>query len=481
MVKLAAPLRSLLIVGAAAGIVAGASHADVTADWGRSSDQVAAADRSSAALQAVQVCAGPDRPGTPGFDANLTQRVSLSTAVAPEKLVQGGSDTGSLRIDSAPTGITPSITATRSAPDPVTIDKPVSAVLTGTGRSALGVTATQFAIDTDKTVAGLAMQACQSPVNDAWVPLGGNQVGRLDRVVLTNPSSSAITVDAVVVGRQGPVAGKGGSDVVVGPHDRRVISIGDFDTDLTDAMLHVTSIGGPVAVTVADVLMVGERRAGESLAGPIAPPSKDQTIPAFAVVAGAPDVRVAVPGRDDATVRVQAIDASGNVVADEVRDLTAGTSSAVPLTGAGRGTYSVRVTADAPVVAAGLAVTGSTGTTDLAWASASDPITALGGLALPTLPSDLSAELVIAPNDRAQRVEVVTGATTQTITVPADRPVKLDVTDSSAIWITPRSGGPTHAGVVVSGRSKDGDLLEILPVEPVVNAATVRDVTAGVD
>ena len=477
MVNLAAPLRTLLAIGAAAGVVVGASHTDVRADWGRPGDRVATADRASTALQSVQVCAGPDRPGTPGFE-KARQNVTVATAFAPADLLQDAGSTGRLTTTTAPAAGSPDVLTSRTAPAPMTLDRPAAPVLVGTGRLALGVTATQAALEFEPTVTGLAMSACRAPVHEAWIPLGGNQVGRLDRAVLTNPSSSPITVDVAVVGHHGAVSGKGASNLVVPAHDRRVVSIGDFGDDLADAMLHVTSSGGPVGVTVADALMMGERRAGESLAGPTAPPSENQTIPAFVVAAGSANVRVAVPGPDAATVRVQAMDTSGNVVADEVQEVAGGTTGAVPLTGAGRGTYAVRVTADVPVVAAGLAVTGTTGSTDLAWATSTEPVTRLGGLALPPLPAGLTASLVLAPGERTQRVLVVTGSSRRDVTVPSDRPVVLDITGESSIWVTPRGGGQVTAGVVVAGERSNWDLLEILPVQPVVSAAKVRDVTA---
>ena len=83
-------------------------------------------------------------------------------------------------------------------------------------------------------------------------------------------------------------------------------------------------------------------------------------------------MRVAVPGKDQAIVRVRAIDTSGAVALDKVQTIDAGASKGVTLTGLKAGDYDVQVTSDVPVAASAMSRTADSGTTDLTWSPA-DP------------------------------------------------------------------------------------------------------------
>lgn len=474
--KARGPIRAVAAAAAVAAVVGGVQLAPERVDLGGDLPAVASAD-SAAAVSTTLTCPGPDRPGTEGF-RSAAQTVTQRTAIAPAELVTDA-DAGELTARSLPAGklaVQPVTTRDGGAPHP--LKQPAALVLQGTGGLGLGVSAAQWAIDDEDTVSGLAATSCTPVVQDGWLPLGGNQDGRVVRLVLANPSRSAVTVDAKAYGRDGVIDGLGVDGEVVPAGDRKVITLGSFDEKSAEAMLHVTSSGG-VSVTAVDTLQVGERRAGQAMARPVQP-GKDLVLPAFAVHDRKPHLRVAVPGGQDATVRVRIMNFLGEVVADEVSTAPGGGSGAVKLPSMPSGVYSARVSADVPVVAASLGRTGTSGDTDLSWALPSVATTSLTGGPVPSLPSGATARLVLFGTGGA-RADVVTtgeGGGTTTHQVPDDRPTPIDVTGKDAVWVKVRSG-KVFAALELGGTAEKQTLGEIVPLGPVTDQPQVRSVTGA--
>lgn len=480
MVSAAALARTVVVCVASAGLVYSATQVDVRADWSRAGDD--RASRSlSAAMSTTVVCPGPDRPGTPAYERAL-QTVTVTTSAAPAALLDETAAGGSMqttRLPESAGGAPPRLSAR-----PATAGAPLTGAgsvrIVGQGGLATGLAALQHSVEQEKTVGGLAATACSQPVADAWIPLGGNQSGRVSRVVLSNPGSSAVTADVAVIGSKGRVAGKGAAGVVVPPSDRVVVNIGDFDADLANAMVHVTSRGGAVSVSGNDVLMTGETRAGVASAAPIQA-STDQVLPVVPVQAGRAGVRVAVPGAAT-TVRVRAIDATGLVVTDEVVDLPGGVTSAVALQGISRGSYAVRVTAEQPVVAAAQTDAATQGPSDISWSTATPAVPALTGSPVPSV-SGVRTWLAIFAPDKAATVDVVTigpGGGNRRLAVAADTPTWVEVTGRDAVWVRVRSGS-VHAALSSAGTQGAQPLLEVAGLEPVLVKPAVRDTSAERD
>lgn len=481
MVKGLTALRAVVVTAVAAGLVYGSNQVDVTADWSRSGDR-AAARASTAAMNTTLVCPGPDRPGAPGQDQS-PQRVAVSSGVAPTAWI-GGSGAGSLQFTRLPADGSGAPQERTNAVENERTDLSGAAALrlTGAGSLARGVAALQYAVDDEPTVAGLVMNACSAPTKDAWLPIGGNQAGRLGRVVLTNPTQTPVTVDVAVVGHAGEVADKGANGVVVPPGDRVVVGVGDFDGSLADAMVHVTSRGGSVGVTGFDVWMTGETPSGAAASAP-AQAGTDLILPAFQVTTGTPRVRVAVPGGEAATVRVRLVDADGLVVADEVQDVPAGATGSVAMQGVPAGWYALRVTSEQPVAAAAMTSAVATGRSDISWSTSADGTEGVVGTPLPMLPAGVRSTISLYSPDKPATVELVTtgdGGRTQQVQVEADRETRLEVTGRTGVWVRVRSGS-VHAALASSGRDSAGPLLEVAALEPVVVKSDLRESTAELD
>ena len=472
-------VRAVVVAAAAGGVVFGSAEVDVDADWSRGSDN-RAAQNASAALNTTLVCPGPDRPGTPGYE-DAKQTVDLATGGAPASVLKPHGE-GAVRAARLPSGAG-AAPPTRTAPVQVARDRVSGAGgvhLDGSGSAATGLAALQSWDDEEQSVGGFAMAPCGVLTKDTWFPLGGNQSGRVGRVVISNPSSAPVTVDAEVLGRGGVDAGQGAKGLVVAPGDRAVVGVGDFGDDLSDAFVHVVARGGAVAVSGVDAWMTGETRSGQAGSAPAAA-GTDLVLPQVPVVAGTPTVRVAVPGALGTSVRVRAIDSAGLVVADEVTDVDAKSTVAVPLTDVPKGSYAVRVTSEQPVAAAVLAMANTSGTSDIGWATPVRSSGALIGSPLPKLPEGAGATLGLFSADRPATVDVVTDdGAPRRVHLEKDRPLRLDVRGRDSVWVRVLAGS-VRGSVVVSGQIEDRPVLEVSPLEPVAVEATVRESTAERD
>lgn len=473
--------RSTVAVAAAGAMVWAASRADGSVDSTRPADDnsVSAARSVDAARRTTLTCTGPDQRGAAGSDGT-TQKTEVTTAAAPQQLV--GSATGGsakLRIGSSaartfslqPAGVRSAWISTAAG----------ATVLADRGLS-VGLTATQTTRDDADDGSGLAISPCTGTTTDSWLFGGGAAKGRLARLVLVNPGSTAVTVNAAVVGSSGTDRTKSASDVVVGPGERQVLVLGAFPDSLAQPAVHVTASGGGIAASLTDVDMAGETTRGESTSTPVTSSSRELRIPAVTATDADPVVRVAVPGTSDAIVRVRATSADGEVVVDEVRTVRAGRVAAMALTGLAKGSYAVRVTADEPVSAAALSRTADSGTADLDWASAVPAISGFGSVALPSSVPDRSSTLtLLATRSTSVRVWTRTDGdvTQRTVRVSADRPVSTSVGQASAVWVDPGQDS-VYAAVTMTGKGS-GPLLSSVPVLPASTTAGAVDVSPSRD
>jgi hypothetical protein len=212
---------------------------------------------------------------------------------------------------------------------------------------------------------------------------------------------------------------------------------------------------------------------------------------------GAPVLRVAVPGREDAVVRWRLLGPSGQVAptGSAAATVAAGTVADLPVEGLPPGSYTLVVDADVPVVAGAASFSGGgSAGTDVSWATSAAP---LGGASLVALPAadDIGAVLALSADDSAAdvlvtavdaagagvgetRVPVATGATTR-VDVDALAP-----DGAVALVVTPPEGaGGIYGAVELTARVAGiGDGVSALPVRPQPQApadVTVRTVRGG--
>lgn len=453
--KVIGAIRAIVAVAAGAGLVWGASQATETADATRPADvRHVVSDTTSGTLSDVALsCAGGETSGhvevasTPAAwlsSATSNGSVSLTGKHTDRlKLARGGVADGALPADTASTVV-------------------------GKGGLATGLVATQTRLDDSATARGLAVAQCGTPVQDGWYFGGGDAAGRVARLTLVNAGATATTVNATVLGKDGPDSAASVKGTVLAPGERKVLVLGRFGSSLASAAVHVTATGAGVAASLTDAWLDGETPVGEDTTSSPVIPAEKLVVAGVSATSAAPEARVAVPGKDAGIVRVRAISPSGAVAFDEVSTIAAGTSDAVRLTGLETGRYEVQVTADVPVAAAVLSRTANSGTTDLTWSPATAAVGGPAGIALPSgIPNRSTALMLAAPRRTKADVITVTGTGTssKSVEIPADRPVVVGVEGAAAVWVRPAGGGQLYAALTIGGRRNDAALLATVPLQ----------------
>lgn len=480
-------LRALVVVAASAGLVVGAGHVRGSLDVSPASASTLATGSSTDArgrravpvTSSAVVCPGPEAAGVQGLKESAVTGIGLLVATPPAGLVPRPSGTSrapdQVRLSGLPAGGSwPTLTGrTRlaSAGDQAAR----SVLVTGTGSLAPGVVATQRSRPQGSQRA-LVSAACRPPVAESWLVGGGGQPGRRERVVLSNPGATSVSVDLSVVGSKGPIVSPNGRGVVVGPHSRTVVLLDAISGSEPAPVVRVTAYGGDVAAVLQDSWLDGVVPRGADDALPSAAPSRDQVLPGV-TVAGTATLRVAVPGDQEAVVQTRVLTPSGprTVPRDAVVRVPAHSSHDIDLTGLRTGSYAVQVRADVPVVAGAMVQrrAGSGGPSDLAWTTAAPPLTALAGMPLRS-PSDssLTSTLSLAATHGTGSVRVTQVAAdgsvrSSEVQVVEDGVGALDLGRSVALWLSVRSG-TVRAAVVTTGVDTQGTLVSVTPLDDLV-------------
>ncbi|TYL52493.1 DUF5719 family protein [Agromyces mariniharenae] len=315
-----------------------------------------------------------------------------------------------------------------------------------------------------ETLGGFAAAACGEAVADVWLVAGATNLGRSGIVLLSNPTPVAATVDVRVSGEAGAVDAPSALGIIVPPGSQRVLSLAGLAPNLVSPVVHVTSTGGAIAASLEQSTIVGLAPAGAELTGATAAPGTTQVIPGLVVPqAGGvealedhadgddfPAVRLFAPGNAPVAVSIGIVPESGAGGTTLDVSLEPGRVLDVPLGVLDAGTYTVRVEADAPVVAAARAsVGGSEGQTDaaapsdFAWTVATAPLLDSAVVAVPPGPS-ATLHLVNPAGADAQATLRLDGQE-RTVVVPAAGAVSVPLGGATSVVLSGTQG--LHAGV----------------------------------
>ncbi|MFC6354822.1 DUF5719 family protein [Luethyella okanaganae] len=340
-----------------------------------------------------------------------------------------------------------------------------------------------------ETIAGLAVAACGEAAADSWLVAGSTDIGRTSLVLLSNPTTVAATVDLTVYGESGAVEAPGATGILVQPGSQRVVPLAGLAPNLKSPVVRVSTRGGQVVASLEQSIVRGLEPGGVELVGITAPPSVEQVVSGFIVVARAadpalsndtgysddqPGLRLLAPGGEPATATVSVAGEGGAVGTSLEVSLAPGIVTEVPLSSLATGTYTVRVTADQPVVAAARSSVVGAGGKDFGWFVSSGALIGDAFLGVASGPSpvmhlsnptSMDQRLILTPED-GQPVEVVVAAG-KSVSQPV-RPVTRYTLAGAA-------------GVVVSvGYQGDGQLssFAVLPAGPLAAPITVYAETA---
>ncbi|WP_312678129.1 DUF5719 family protein [Microbacterium sp.] len=401
----------------------------------------AAGDRAAVELPAlppagpsIATCAGPVLAA--GRD---TANASMLADAAPQALTEGAAG-----------GVAPETTTLRA-----------SDVADGAGPTVLTVPPTDGAV-TDLAAAGsatvaasdlsgFAASACTRAAMESWIVAGSATTGAADLVVLANPGDVAAQVTITVYGATGQSVPAAGSGIVVAAGTQRVVPLAALALGEENPILQITAAEAPVRASLQASLTRILVPGGLDQVGASAVPTEQIVIPGVPVVTApgaagesnvATSLRLLAPAADaNATVTVvRDGGAAGATAQPQTVALTAGIPLQLDLSGLEIGTYTVVVTATAPVTGAVRAASGFGAGSDFGWFAAADEVTAPALVAVADGPTP---QLTLASmSDATQTVGLTGGDGVRTdVTVPTGGSVTVPVTAGAVYRIEPGDDG----------------------------------------
>jgi hypothetical protein len=343
-------------------------------------------------------------------------------------------------------------------------------------RTRVDVAAAGSATVSADDLAGFAASACRPPLLESWLVGGSGETGAADLVLLSNPGVVPATVQLTVFGSAGEQTPPGGTDVVVAPGTQRVIPLAGLVLGEASPVVRVSAVGAPVHASLQASITRTLTPGGVDQVGAIPEPQTAQTITGIAVTRspgteGASDVatvlRMLAPSADTtATIAVTAVGREEPALDPQEVPLVAGQPVEVDLRGLPVGSYTVRVEAEEPLVAAVWQATGFDGGDDFAWYTPSPLVSVPSLFAAPsgpppalTLvnPADEPVDVSVSSEDGAYRLEV---------SVPANGSMTARLSPRTVYVLDP-GAGEIRAGLSLTG---DGALAG-MPVWPADAAA----------
>jgi hypothetical protein len=506
------------VLAAAAGITAGSSLVPASLQAAGSAAQPLPRSLSSASL----VCPGPEtllvpeggEPVGPGGTVLLRALLAASGDPSSARLKLFGASSAAVNgLSPAAADPPPSDAPARETGGSLELTAPATGtaikVLAGTAlgpavldstsaNTAPALAAVQSTLARSGNLRGLAATACTVPNSDSWLVGGGTMGGERLRLLLANPAAAAAVVDVDLHGPDGRVPAPSGEGVVVPAGGEVPIFIDALAPGLARVAVHVTTRSGRVRATLHDSLLRGLVPAGADDVPVAAVPAKQQVVPGVSVVngyaataddpaaAGSTSVRIAVPGAEEAVVRVRLLNSSGEVALPRaaVVNIPAGGVADVPLSAIASGIYTAVVDADVPVVAGARVgrggVSGQTPASEFGWAAAARRLSGAGYAVLP--PAANSTLSLVAPQ-RAGAVVVQEVHADGTLADPSD--VEVPGGGSTTVALSPSavavklsgfSGAPLAASIVATVDDPRGQLISVLSVNLV--AASVAPASA---
>lgn len=490
-------VRAVAITGLAAALVYGAGSGSLAR-----LDLAAALDRAdSTPEQAAQQaglavisdstlgCVGPglvglDNPSVPETD----QGVSVSAGSAPlEALPEGvaAEEGGGITLGVVPDGEVSEVSARGEV---ATLSAQGSTWVRAVAQGALaaGFAGTQLGYSFEEQQWGMATAVCGGALDDLWLVGGGDETGRVERLILANPTGNPVTVTAEVLGAAGPVSVVGGTGIVVPPAGRHVVLLDALAPGEERPVIHVTTTGGPVVAALGDRWLEGTVDRGTEVTTATAAPGTSLVIPA--VPAPRPDsadiamVRVAAPGQEAAVVQLRALTPDGPVRLEQgVTNVAPGSVVDVDVADLPAGTQGIEVSSDTPVLAAAHVQrrAEADGAGDLAWIPATAPTSELHGAPLATSADGAIKGSLSVTSLEGATVEVVTvvaGAVESSeVTIPAASSHTVELpAQTESVWVQPHQG-TVSAAVVSTLEHELGTLIAGLPLP---EAAVTRQLRA---
>ncbi|WP_243063545.1 DUF5719 family protein [Humibacter sp. RRB41] len=338
----------------------------------------------------------------------------------------------------------------------------------------------QSQVASESDIAGLAAASCGEASADSWLVAGSTTLGSTSLVLLSNPSAVQDTVNLTVYSEAGVAQAPAARGIVVRAGSQLVVPLAGVVPNAQASVVRVQSTGGTIYASLQQSAVQGLAPQGVELVEPTASPARNLVIPGMVVANTArlsggaegassllPSVRLLATGTSTVHATVTATSESGKViVATAQATLQGGAVREVSFDHIIDGSYTVRVSADGPVVAAARTVDAAAApssaesataqaeaaTQDFAWFVASSP---LEDTALLAVPSGGSPKLHLS-NTTAKDASVTLmrpGTSSRSLKVPAHAAIAVAVTGSASYTLRGAKGLRASVSLTSDGAS----------------------------
>ncbi|MBP2437583.1 DUF5719 family protein [Microbacterium amylolyticum] len=256
------------------------------------------------------------------------------------------------------------------------------------GTDPIAVSGAGSALLNEPDITGFAASACRAPTPEAWLVGATVATGITDIVVVANPSEVAATVSLEVFGVDGRTRPPGG-EFALPAGAARAIPVASISGAEQSPVVRVIASGAPVRASLQSSRVMTLDPVGVDVQAAAAP-ATSAVIPRLTITESAaesPDEPTAlrllsIEGVDAVADVTVVSESSGGVAFSATLELAADQPLSVDLADLAAGSYTVRVDAESPIVAAVRNVAGA----DYGWSVAAPELDETSLVTLPDAP-----------------------------------------------------------------------------------------------
>jgi hypothetical protein len=489
--RVLAPLLVVIALGAVYGLAA-YSHATTLG----AGTQVLP-PRSAAAMSVVRACPSLGLVGSAATDVALVAApatagrgqavVSRLGGTAGNPALHSLTSPGQLSVRSvrAAAAVHHAAPAASGSRQFSTVAAPGGVVVQASGSMARGLEVEQIA-------AGIPTARCESPGTDFWFVGPGQRGAARIQLFLVNAGSQPADVNVEVSTDAGPLQGSTDTGIAVAPHSMVIQSLATVLHGSRVVALHVRTSVGQVVAAVREATGAG---GGGAWLPAAQTPATRVVLPGLPATAGTRQLFVAVPGTQDAHLKLTAVTSKGSYqpTGSSGLDIPGGSAATIVLPSLSGVPAALKLTSNVPVTASAMLSGGSAGAPGV-FTAASLPLQEQGVVAYNKAGGGSASQLVLSAPGRAVRARITeigtTGApgTPQIVQIRAGHSLVAQLgkgggsgrRSAFSVVITPLAGsGPLYAGRVVTGSGTGGKVQSLLPVISALTTVPLPHVQDG--
>ena len=313
---------------------------------------------------------------------------------------------------------------------------------------------------------------CLAPGTDWWLTGLDGRIGYADLLVLANPGTTPANVTVTAWSLKGPLHPPRLQSFPVAPRSATMLKVASYAPDAGAVSFHVHANTGRVVAEGLDHRYLGLAADGSDWVPPTQPPATHVVVPGFP---GGPGYRLLIvsnPGNADATVQLRLFTSSGGFAPAGHQTLVvpAGRSGEVDLAGGlNRAVGAVRLTSDAPVVAAAVSQEPARGLrSEIQWQPAGAALSGPSVLVSNLPPLRQLCQLLLTATGAGARVRISSPfAAAKVVAVPGGRtlavyPAQLFSSADAAygpLVLTPLDPAPVFASRTLFALGAHGTLI----------------------